>query len=45
MDGYREMENPLSLLQWLAGWAFIIGFCILFWLAVYTVAVNWRLAY
>lgn len=45
MDGHREMESPLSLLQWLAGWVVIIGTCVLFWLAVYGLAVDWRVAY
>jgi hypothetical protein len=45
MDGHQELENPLSLLQWLAGWAVILGTCMLFWLAVYGWAVNWRMAY
>jgi hypothetical protein len=38
MDGDREMETPLSFLEWLAGWAVIIELCFLFWLAVYRVA-------
>ena len=42
MDGHREMESPLPLLQWLAGWVVIIGTCVLFWLAVYGLAVDWR---
>lgn len=45
MNGHQELENPLSLLQWLAGWAVILGTCMLFWLAVYGWAVNWRMAY
>jgi len=42
MDGHNELENPLSLLQWLAGWAVILGICIIFWLAVYGWALDWR---
>jgi len=45
MDGHRELENPLPLPHWLAGWAGIIGACILFWLAVYRWAVDWGAAY
>ena len=45
MDGHNQLENPLPLLQWLAGWALILGTCILFWLAVYRWAVDWRGAY
>ena len=45
MDGDDRLENPLPLLQWLAGWAVILGMCILFWLAVYGWAVDWRGAY
>jgi hypothetical protein len=40
MDGYREMENPLSPVEWLAGWAVIVGSCLLFWLGVYSLAVE-----
>lgn len=45
MDGHDRLENPLPFLQWLAGWAVIAGGCILFWLAVYRLAVDWRAAY
>jgi hypothetical protein len=45
MDGHSQLENSLSLVQWLAGWAVIVGTCILFWLAVYRWAVDWRAAY
>ena len=40
MDGHRELENPLSLLQWLGGWAVILGTCTVFWLTVYRWAVE-----
>jgi hypothetical protein len=40
MDGDREMENLFSVLEWLAGWAVITGFCVLFWLGVYTLAAD-----
>jgi hypothetical protein len=40
MDGHRELENPLSLLQWLAGWAAILATCTLFWLTVYRLALD-----
>ena len=45
MDGHDRMENPLSLLQWLAGWGVLLATCILFWLAVYRWAVDWRAQY
>ena len=40
MDGHQELENPLSLQEWLAGWFVIVGTCLLFWLAVYGWAVG-----
>jgi hypothetical protein len=40
MDGDREMENPLPPVEWLAGWAVIFGSCLLFWLGVYSLAVE-----
>jgi hypothetical protein len=45
MDGHDRMENPFSLLQWLAGWAVLLDTGILFWLAVYRWAVDWRSPY
>jgi hypothetical protein len=44
MDGHSELENLLSFLQLLAGWAVIFGTCILFWLVVYRWALDWRIA-
>jgi hypothetical protein len=40
MDGHRQMENPLPELQKLAGLAVFIGFCAVFWLAVYHLVMN-----
>jgi TRAP-type C4-dicarboxylate transport system permease small subunit len=40
MDGDREMENPLSILEWLTGWTIIFGSCLLFWLGVYRLVLN-----
>ena len=37
--GEREMEYPLARWKWLAAWAVMIGLCVLFWLAVYTMTV------
>jgi hypothetical protein len=45
MDGDKEMETPRFSSERLAGWAVIIGFCVLFWLTVYSLAVHWRSAY
>jgi hypothetical protein len=36
MDEDEETKSKLSRPQWLAGWAVIIGFCVLFWLVVYS---------
>jgi hypothetical protein len=44
MDGHSELENPLSFLQLLTGWAVILGTCILLWLVVYCWAFDWRAA-
>ncbi len=40
IDKHQEMENPPSVLVWLAGWAVIIGLCLLFWLGVYRVVIS-----
>ena len=45
MDGHREFEDPLSLLQLLAGWAAIVGTCIVFWLSMYRWVSEWRAGY
>jgi hypothetical protein len=45
MDGHNELETPPELLEWLATWSVITGFCVFFWLAVYTFAVHWSAAY
>jgi len=37
MYGDREREDRVSFLEWLTGWAVLIGFCFLFWLVVYRV--------
>ena len=42
MDGHSELEDPLSLLQLLAGWALIVGTCIVFWPAMYRWVLEWR---
>ena len=40
MNGDREMENPLSVVEWFAGWAVITGYCLLFWFGLYTLALD-----
>ena len=45
MDGHKKTERLRSILDRLLGWAVIIGLCVLFWLGVYNVLVNWRASY
>ena len=42
--GEREMEGPLEAWKRLSVWAVMIGFCVLFWFAVYTLVVAYRAA-
>jgi hypothetical protein len=42
MDGDRETETPVLVVQWLAGfagWSMIIALCLLFWLGLYRLAI------
>jgi hypothetical protein len=45
MDGDKKIEPRRPVLARLAGWAVIIGLCLLFWLGVYSFLGNWRAAY